>query len=80
MERVEQSPFFEVPVRWFEIPMNAARWGFVQPKEIAAQGTPARAGGTQTGEVSASSPTARATSTETAEDSPEVGRFLNERA
>lgn len=30
MEQLSQSPFFPVPVRWFEIPMQTARWGLGQ--------------------------------------------------
>jgi len=28
MSEQTESAFFPVPVRWFEIPMNTARWGF----------------------------------------------------
>lgn len=30
MEQLSQSPFFPVPVRWFEIPVQTARWGLGQ--------------------------------------------------
>jgi hypothetical protein len=35
MSEQSESPFFPVPVRWFEIPMNTARWGFMRPSEVA---------------------------------------------
>ena len=35
MNEQSESPFFPVPVRWFEIPMNTARWGFMRLSELS---------------------------------------------
>jgi hypothetical protein len=34
MNEQSESPFFPVPVRWFEIPMNTVRWGFMRMEEL----------------------------------------------
>jgi hypothetical protein len=34
MSEQSESPFFPVPVRWFEIPMNTARWGLMRLTEV----------------------------------------------
>ena len=80
MEVTEQSPFFEVPVRWFEIPMNTARWGFVQPQELRAQGMPGSPGANRSGDAGASAPTSQPPSSSAAENRTNVGRLLNARA
>jgi hypothetical protein len=35
MNEQSESPFFPVPVRWFELPMNTVRWGFMRMDELA---------------------------------------------
>ena len=35
MNEQSESPFFPVPVRWFEVPMNTVRWGFMRVNEVA---------------------------------------------
>lgn len=34
MNEQPESPFFPVPVRWFELPMNSARWGFMRLADL----------------------------------------------
>jgi hypothetical protein len=81
MDVTEQSPFFPVPVRWFELPVSTSRWGFVQPQELRAQGRPGSPGAILFGEAGASAPNSQQTASHAAaENEPEVGRILNARA
>lgn len=75
MNEQPESPFFPVPVRWFEIPMNTGRWDFARSSDLTSgQNGQAPAVPTQ-GSVPASS---KAGSAE-AEDTSRVGRILNVR-
>jgi hypothetical protein len=74
MSERSESPFFPVPVRWFEIPMNTVRWGFARatdgnearPKFSAVSG-PVPDAGLAPVEANAEDP----------DGSPRVGRLLN---
>lgn len=35
MNEQTESAFFPVPVRWFELPQNTARWGFMRLADVA---------------------------------------------
>lgn len=34
------TPYFEVPVRWFEVPMNISRWSYTLPVEAPSPAAP----------------------------------------
>jgi hypothetical protein len=73
MAEQPDSPYFPVPVRWFEIPMNSVRWGFARLSEVT-QGKPEVAK-----ERKVENPSPRSF----APDAPagkRVGQILNERA
>ena len=91
MEQLSQSPFFPVPVRWFEIPMQTARWGLGQ----LAQSTMAETSATVADDLAPTAAFTTATSTDAnvapeselnfadtpAEpENPAVGVYLNEYA
>jgi hypothetical protein len=91
MEQLSQSPFFPVPVRWFEIPMQTARWGLGQLAQSNTAGLPAEV--VDTPGRSASFTTATSTDATvapeseltyadapTAAEGPPVGVLLNEYA
>ncbi|MBE2213241.1 MAG: hypothetical protein IAE82_05165 [Opitutaceae bacterium] len=91
MEQLSQSPFFPVPVRWFEIPMQTARWGLGQLAQsttadtsaevadpLAGLATKATATSTDANVAPESELTSADTSTDT--ESPSVGVLLNEYA
>lgn len=82
METQAQSPFFPVPVRWFELPMNTARWGFARLQETTEYGSDSPHSETESdsGEPTGSSPAAEVSESSAAYDRPAVGRLLNERA
>lgn len=60
MEQLSQSPFFPVPVRWFEIPMQTARWGLGQ----LAQSKAAESSAASVDPSAAKAATSTATSTD----------------
>lgn len=78
MESISQSPFFPVPVQWFELPMDTARWGFVRQQQSAVSVPSAvspYSGGT-TSEPASVQPSAP----DVAVESRSVGRILDELA
>ena len=82
MDALSQSPFFPVPVHWFEIPVDTARWGFVRQQQptsapfVAANSNPLD----RAEEPPATATSAQTTAPETANQSQSVGRILNELA
>jgi len=80
MNEHSESPFFPVPVRWFEIPMNTARWGFMRPSDVTeVEAPPAKAAGAKRVESPAPA-TFASRSAATAASSGKIGTLLNERA
>ena len=73
MAEQSESPFFPVPVRWFEIPMNPARWGFARLEDL----TEAKAELPRARRVEHPAPAAF---TPDPAPSADVGRVLNARA
>jgi len=91
MEQLSQSPFFPVPVRWFEIPMQTARWGLGQLAQSNPADDPAETADTWASKPQAATatrtdadvaPESELTSADTSAepDSPAVGVILNEYA
>lgn len=91
MEQLSQSPFFPVPVRWFEIPMQTARWGLGQLAQSTAAGDAAAtsdpaapvaafATATSTDAVVAPATETKAVDASTESDGASVGVILNEYA
>jgi len=91
MEQLSQSPFFPVPVRWFEIPMQTVRWGLGQLAQSAAAGPTAAVSASPS--PAAERPTATRTDATVAAEAPsasaesspqpdgqKVGAVLNEYA
>lgn len=79
MEQLSQSPFFPVPVRWFELPVPTVRSGLGQLAQSTQAGdTAAAATGTEAPAVSPSAtPVAEASADEV---NSSVGVLLNELA
>jgi hypothetical protein len=73
MNEQSESPFFPVPVRWFELPMNTVRWGFMRMDELA------KATAAPTRDERAEPESDASFEQEPAPDS-HVGTLLNERA
>jgi hypothetical protein len=91
MEQLSQSPFFPVPVRWFEIPMQTARWGLGQLAQSKATDSsaasvdpsaPKAADSTATSTDAVVAPASEMTTSDTSADTenPTVGVLLNEYA
>lgn len=91
MEQLSQSPFFPVPVRWFEIPMQTVRSGLGQlaqskPADSSAAVVDSRASksadATATSTDAAVAPESELTFADTSADteSQSVGVLLNEYA
>ncbi len=76
MHEQPDTPFFPVPVRWFEIPMDTARWGFLRALrevEKGAEEAPSM-------RADRSTTASFATGSSGNESGGRVGRLLNERA
>ena len=74
MNEQPESPFFPVPVRWFEIPIQTARWGFIRTSETANHRS-----GPVASEPAEHSVSADAASDETSAPS-RIGRLLDVKA
>jgi hypothetical protein len=80
MAEQSESPFFPVPVRWFELPMNTARWGFARLADL----TEAKVEVPRSKRVESPAPATFARDPIASASEPEtrarVGRVLDERA
>lgn len=77
MDQQSNSPFFPVPVRWFEIPMTTPRWGLARLLE-ASRAT--RSGDPSVEATENPLPAAQQTGREEFDSGSRVGRILDERA
>ncbi|BET66847.1 hypothetical protein ASA1KI_17650 [Opitutales bacterium ASA1] len=74
MEQISQSPFFPVPVAWFELPVATGRWGLSTLRET---GQPTAAGAAVQSIQNTGSDAAVEAPSAAAESESTTGRILN---